>query len=448
MSRGEATWRAQALRALAVLARRQAEAGPGAREWHLPLADPPDPFTWLELAPAGSARAQFGADRTGLGAAWRLEGGSGDVLARPCPFAARWLSWRFDPDTPAAPAWSAFGSVRVWAPRFEWRAGDGLVLRQGEDGLHLERRRGLDLLGGLAAALSAPASPATAMVSCDPARETAAGRRARTARHAWTARVEEALAAIADPASPLDKLVLARARRVRLAVPAPGVHLLRSLAAREPGVWPYLLAWPGGPEWLGATPEWLYRRRGRQVAVLALAGTRPRGVDAAADRRLARELLGDDKERREHGVVEAWLAEALAPLLEDGSRQGALRVRRLGSLQHLERVLRGRLRPEVHDGALLAALHPTPALCGRPRGEARAWLRAREPQDRGLYGGVLGVLEPGRSHCRVAIRGALRRGRELCLWAGAGVVAGSRPEREWAETDLKLAALASRWGMA
>jgi len=102
----------------------------------------------------------------------------------------------------------------------------------------------------------------------------------------------------------------------------------------------------------------------------------------------------------------------------------------------------------VGDGELVARLHPTPALGGSPRRAALDWLRRHEGLDRGLFGGLLGVLEPGGAELRVAIRGALLQGRNARLWAGAGLVPGSDPAREWEETEAKLGTLAAAWGAA
>jgi isochorismate synthase EntC len=182
------------------------------------------------------------------------------------------------------------------------------------------------------------------------------------------------------------------------------------------------------------------------LEVQALAGTRPRGASPARDRQLGRELLHSDKERREHAVVLDWLCGCLGELTGVTPAAQRPRLRRLASLQHLDSRLTLRLPAAVTDGALLAALHPTPALCGRPRGAALALLRELEPHDRGLYGGVLGFRDAGGCEARVAIRGALLQGRRLWLWSGAGLVAGSDPASEWRETTDKQQALLRAWG--
>jgi menaquinone-specific isochorismate synthase len=94
--------------------------------------------------------------------------------------------------------------------------------------------------------------------------------------------------------------------------------------------------------------------------------------------------------------------------------------------------------------ALTARLHPTPAVGGAPREAALAWLEAHESLERGWYAGGIGWLAPnGDGELAVALRSALLRGDEATLFAGAGVVEGSTPAGELAETRLKLRALLS-----
>jgi isochorismate synthase EntC len=87
-------------------------------------------------------------------------------------------------------------------------------------------------------------------------------------------------------------------------------------------------------------------------------------------------------------------------------------------------------------------------VCGSPRTAARAWLRATEAFDRGLYGGALGWIEEDRAEVHVLIRGVLLAGREVTAYAGCGLVLGSEAQSEWQETDAKLAAVCRRLGLS
>jgi isochorismate synthase len=400
-----------------------------------------DPFAWLARCPAGEARALLGRGRCGIGQAWRHEQGeTGGVLAR-SPFDETWLSLRFDCAGEVSAHWRPFGALVLWTPRLAWRRGSlSLHLREAADPVERQEcRRLLDRL--LAWTPRVEATPVAR-----PARLPAGERRA------WEGRAALALEEMGRRHPRLEKLVLAREGRLHFSHPATSparsAALLRRLSAREPACWPWLLAWPGSGVWLGATPELFYRRRERRVQGMALAGTAPRGEDPARERRLGRALLDSDKERREHEVVADWLSRELAPLSAAPPRRRGPRLLKLGGLQHLASRLEGLLRDGVGDGELVARLHPTPALGGSPRRAALDWLRRHEGLDRGLFGGLLGVLEPGGAELRVAIRGALLQGRNARLWAGAGLVPGSDPAREWEETEAKLGTLAAAWGAA
>ena len=115
------------------------------------------------------------------------------------------------------------------------------------------------------------------------------------------------------------------------------------------------------------------------------------------------------------------------------------RVLRLANLHHLRSAVRGRLADRVHVLDLVARLHPTPAVAGHPRAAALAALPAREGLERGWYAGPIGWFDAaGDGAFDVALRCALVRERRAVLYAGAGIVAGSDPDAELAETRLKL----------
>ncbi len=259
------------------------------------------------------------------------------------------------------------------------------------------------------------------------------------ARHHFTARVADAEAACTR--GELDKVVLARSVTVRAPsgqqfAPAATVARLR---ATEPGAVIFAVADGRGRCFVGATPELLMRANGGQIHSHALAGTRARGLNRRQDERLAAELLADDKERREHAVVVDRLLASLRPLCQQIHGAPRPQVRKLARLMHLETPIAGRLRDGIDWRQAVDALHPTPAVCGEPRHPALAWLREREALDRGLYAGQVGWSDnAGRGACAVAIRSVLLDGDRATAFAGAGIVAGSRPEAEWDETESKL----------
>jgi menaquinone-specific isochorismate synthase len=251
----------------------------------------------------------------------------------------------------------------------------------------------------------------------------------------WEEAVAEAVAAI--QAGGLRKVVLARDLFATAAEPIDARVLLRRLAARYPDC--FTFACDG---MVGATPELLVRRAGRQVSALVLGGTAPRGGDGAHDEALGSELLASAKNNEEHAYAVASIRDALGPLcdaLEVEARPGLLKF---PNLQHLGTQVRGTLT----DGgkpksalALAAAVHPPAAVCGTPTSAALELIRELEHMDRQRYAGPVGWVDAeGNGEWGIALRCAQLSGRTARLFAGCGIVAGSEPAAELAETLVKF----------
>ncbi len=261
---------------------------------------------------------------------------------------------------------------------------------------------------------------------------------AGTSPDAWRAAVNAALEAIAQ--EHLRKVVLARAEVRRFATPPDPVTVLAGLVRRHPEAYCFLYEPTPGVAFVGASPELLVRvRPGGRLETVALAGTAPRGRTPPEDAALGSGLLHSAKDRHEHALVVEAIRRALAPLTVALEVPPEPRLRRLPQVQHLETPIRAMLRPGVGLLQVAQALHPTPALGGVPRTAALRFIAAHEPQPRGWYAAPVGVIFPdGTGELAVGIRSALLLGDRAVLYAGAGIVPGSDPDREWAETELKL----------
>ncbi|MCH8072671.1 MAG: isochorismate synthase [Proteobacteria bacterium] len=190
---------------------------------------------------------------------------------------------------------------------------------------------------------------------------------------------------------------------------------------------------------MGASPERLYDRCGRTIGSDAMAGTRARGDTLEDDRRKADELIGSEKELREHRYVIDGVYESLSPLCESLERNGDPVLVKLARVQHLVARLEGVLRQGVDDGAILAAIHPTAAVAGFPRQLSVERIEQLEPFDRGWYAGPVGWIGRDRAEFAVSIRSGLIINNVIDLYSGAGIVEGSTPDSEWKEIENKIA---------
>jgi salicylate biosynthesis isochorismate synthase/menaquinone-specific isochorismate synthase len=200
----------------------------------------------------------------------------------------------------------------------------------------------------------------------------------------------------------------------------------------------------GTPEaaFLGASPELLIRRSGASVSTVALAGSIRRSSDPAVDDHLGEQLLRSDKNRREQRIVSERIVRLLRPHAVWVEAEPEPTVVKVANIQHLGTPVIAQLAEPRSAVELAGLLHPTPAVGGEPREDAAAAIAELEGVDRGWYAGPVGWMDATEDgeFC-VALRSALLRDREAHLYAGVGVVAGSEPEAELEETELKLQAL-------
>jgi menaquinone-specific isochorismate synthase len=252
----------------------------------------------------------------------------------------------------------------------------------------------------------------------------------------WCASVSTATDAIR--AGRLDKVVLAREITVTADRPIAVATVLDRLRTVFPGCW--ITSVDGV---IGASPELLVARRGDVVRSHPLAGTAPRGGDPTTDAQLAARLLASTKNREEHQITIDEVHETLLPWCSYLDSEAEPSIVAVANVQHLGTMVEGRLSdppPSVLE--LVRALHPTPAVCGRPRDPALALIDEVEQLDRGSYAGPVGWVDHrGNGEWAVGIRSATIDGPVARLRAGNGIVADSDPRAELAETQAKLQAL-------
>jgi menaquinone-specific isochorismate synthase len=257
----------------------------------------------------------------------------------------------------------------------------------------------------------------------------------------WLGLVDKALVAIEN--GEFEKVVLAR----RVEVVANRHIVLGEALSRLASLYPACAVFHV-EGFIGASPETLLQREGAAIISHPLAGTVARSGDTVTDNDLISTLLSSEKERREHDLVVEAIASRLRPLCAGLQVPSSPSVVALRNVSHLGTVISGSL---AEPGAgkrsptaleLAAVLHPTPAVGGHPVAEALKWQRDNEGFDRGCYAGLVGWVDSsGDGEWVLGLRSATVSGRRADLYAGAGIVAGSDPAAELAETQLKLQAL-------
>jgi menaquinone-specific isochorismate synthase len=240
----------------------------------------------------------------------------------------------------------------------------------------------------------------------------------------------------------LQKVVLAHAFDLVRQEPFQTLQSLMELRQRHPDCYVFSISNRQGKTFIGASPERLLSLYRGQLITDALAGSAPRGRNPREDRQLSLRLVNSRKEQGEHRMVVDFLASQLESLGLCPQYPKRPSLLRLSNIQHLHTPIQAVVSGTTHPLHMVEALHPTPAVAGVPTQEAFEQIHTYEQFDRGLYAAPLGWVDTqGNSEFIVGIRSALIDDNWARLYAGAGIVAGSDPEREWAEINLKFRAL-------
>lgn len=228
-----------------------------------------------------------------------------------------------------------------------------------------------------------------------------------------------------------DKLVLSRHTRIqRKATFSPAKAFLYA-AKRYIRSYVYLCHTPTTGTWMGSTPEILLSGEKGDWHTVALAGTQNLRAGNLPKN-------WDHKNWMEQQLVASYIQRQLSTLGIDSKEQGPYAVR-AGEVAHLKSDFHFSL-PDVRKiGDVLKLLHPTPAVCGLPKEEAYRFILANEGYDRSYYSGFIGWLDPnGKTDLYVNLRCMNISPKTFTLYAGGGLLAASRLEDEWQETEDKL----------
>jgi len=328
---------------------------------------------------------------------------------------------------------SAIASLHTEAPDFEgrYRIAEEAIFEALE---RTARPSASELAGGTS-------------VRATPAPQVGNGVETSLGREEYIHAVEVAKDAIA--AGEAIQVVLARRQSFDLPTdpatgrPIEGVALYRALRRVNPSPYLFFVRTPTF-EVVGASPELLLQVEGDKLTTHPIAGTRPRGADPREDAILAEQLQRDPKERAEHVMLVDLGRNDLGRVSRPGTVTVSkyMEVERYSHVLHLVSHVEGRLRPDMDALDALRAVFPAGTLSGAPKVRAMQLIAAAEGERRGLYGGAVGYLGyDGNLDTAITIRSAVLRGGQAHVHTGAGIVAGSVPEKEFEETEHKAAAL-------
>ena len=251
----------------------------------------------------------------------------------------------------------------------------------------------------------------------------------------WKARVTTAVNRIQGGA--LDKVVLARDFTGNAGENIEPRTILKKLAAEYPSTWSFAVS-----GLVGATPELLLRLSRKMVTSRVLAGTISKTGDDERDLALAASLARSSKDLEEHVYAVRSVADALEPLCTSTNVPESPYVLHLANVMHLATDVTGALAEKLaHVDAftILEQLHPSAAVCGTPREQASLLIAEIEGMSRGRYAGPVGWIDAGGDgELGIALRCGQIQGRSIRIFAGCGIVAGSDPDKEHAESEAKL----------
>lgn len=335
------------------------------------------------------------------------------------------FGYAFRDERPDGPVWESFEAAEAFVPRIGMERTDGrstlsVVIPDGED-----PEATLELLASLRHPDQIPiVDPGDHSIESLPhIRE-------------WAESVSDAVKAIV--AGELDKVVLARAVRVDSSEPVAILRVFRELVASYPEC--YNFAWKSGESvFMGASPELLVCIEAGVFRSNPLAGSARRGEGEHADERIGQELVASTKDQEEHRLVIDDMRGRLAGLVDDLLIPNDPVLKKMATVQHLSTVIEGTMAVGVGILDVVGSVHPTPAVGGVPRDAAIAVIEEAEQLERGWYTGGIGYVTPsGEGAIAISLRCGVVKDATTHLFAGAGIVADSRPEAELAETRLKL----------
>lgn len=239
----------------------------------------------------------------------------------------------------------------------------------------------------------------------------------------------------------LTKIVVAHSLEVKTNNNFNIIKSLNNLRKNYPDCYVFSISNENQEHFIGASPERLLSIEDNHIISDALAGSAPRGKNEEEDNNIGDKLLHSEKEKREHQIVSDFIFHQLSTIGLT-PQKSPLKLLKLSNIQHLWTPINAQINTNLNPLEIIKKLHPTPAVAGVPTNIACKEIQALEKFDRSLYSAPIGWLDKhGNCEFVVGIRSALIKGNCARLFAGAGIVEGSKPEQELIEIKLKFQAL-------
>ena len=228
-----------------------------------------------------------------------------------------------------------------------------------------------------------------------------------------------------------EKLVLSRSASYQLAEHFSPLQAFVTACNSYPRMMISLCHTPIGGTWIGSTPEIILSGQHPNWQTVALAGTMAmKGEEMPTE--------WSQKNQKEQLIVSEYIQNVLKSFKSKAEQRGPYTAR-AGHLVHLKTDFHFTLKEASHLGDLLAALHPTPAVCGLPKEKAYQFILEHEGYDRSYYTGIIGWLDPERiTNLYVNLRCMHLTEQETTLYAGGGILSSSNADAEWEETQIKM----------
>ena len=236
----------------------------------------------------------------------------------------------------------------------------------------------------------------------------------------------------------VEKLVLSRVYGFNVPNPSNWTNLLLKLLVRFNDCYTFFTK-RNSSVFFGSSPEMFLKVEGKIAEVESVAGSAPRSKKPVTDTKYEKFLQSSEKNRQEHIFVSKFISDILIQYSDKVKIIEEKQIRKLDNIQHLITRISAELNNKTNILELIDSLFPTPAVCGVPKEKAMQLIRNLEKHDRGLYSGLIGLMDfNGGCELAVSIRSALVKDNVVYAFAGAGLIKSSNSEEEFFETELKL----------